>query len=99
MDVALSPDQRWVAAASPDHSARIYDAEKGTLMAVLSGHQERVVTVDFSADNSRLVTASWDGTARIWAMEVLDQTPPQLLQKAEKTWGISLEEALIAAGR
>jgi WD40 repeat protein/tRNA A-37 threonylcarbamoyl transferase component Bud32 len=30
------------------------------------GHSDRVVSVDFSADGRRLVTASWDGTARIW---------------------------------
>jgi WD40 repeat protein len=99
MDVALSPNERWVAAASPDHNARIYDAETGRLLAVLSGHQERVVSVDFSPDSRQLVTGSWDRTARIWAMEALDQTPQELLQKAENTWGISLEEALQAAAR
>jgi WD40 repeat protein len=30
------------------------------------GHTDRVVSVDFSPDGRRLVTASWDRTARIW---------------------------------
>jgi serine/threonine protein kinase len=30
------------------------------------GHTDRVVSVDFSPDGKRLLTASWDRTARIW---------------------------------
>ena len=33
---------------------------------VLKGHEERVLSARFSADGSRIVTASWDRTARLW---------------------------------
>ena len=35
-------------------------------MAVLKGHGDRVFSANFSKDGARLVTASADGTARVW---------------------------------
>ena len=35
-------------------------------VAVLKGHADRVVTAHFSPDGKRIVTASWDKTARVW---------------------------------
>ena len=49
-------------ALSVFQQARAVDAQ---LMA-LTGHAERVRSVAFSPDGGRLVTASYDGTARIW---------------------------------
>lgn len=36
------------------------------LETILRGHQERVLGAAFSPDNTRLVTASRDGTAKVW---------------------------------
>jgi WD40 repeat protein len=47
-------------------------------MAVLVGHGERVVGVDFSPDSERLATASWDGSARLWSMAALDLSVGEL---------------------
>ena len=38
----------------------------GTLLAILAGHTDRIVSAMFSSDGSRIVTASADHTARIW---------------------------------
>jgi WD40 repeat protein/energy-coupling factor transporter ATP-binding protein EcfA2/uncharacterized membrane-anchored protein YhcB (DUF1043 family) len=38
----------------------------GPLIAVLRGHDERVISATFSPDGSRIVTVSEDKTARIW---------------------------------
>lgn len=35
-------------------------------IAVLRGHQDRINSAAFSPDGSRIVTASYDKTARIW---------------------------------
>ena len=35
-------------------------------IAVLRGHEDAVFSAAFSPDGSRIVTASWDKTARIW---------------------------------
>ncbi len=36
------------------------------LRAVLEGHTDRVSSSSFSPDGTRIITASWDGTARVW---------------------------------
>lgn len=72
LDLCLSPDERWVATSYGDHTARVYRASDGALRAILAGHQERVVSVDFSPDSRLLLTASWDRTVHLWSTTVLD---------------------------
>ena len=66
IDVAWSPDGRWIATASADGSTRIWEAETGRSRFRLSGHTADVIAVDWSPDSTRLVTGSADGTARMW---------------------------------
>jgi WD40 repeat protein len=94
LDVSLSPDQRWIATAGPDDAARVFDSETGALRAVLTGHTARVAAVDFSPDSARLATGSWDGAARLWDIATLEIAAPVLLQEAEATWGLRLDDAL-----
>jgi WD40 repeat protein/DNA-binding SARP family transcriptional activator/tRNA A-37 threonylcarbamoyl transferase component Bud32 len=65
-DVAYSPDGRWIATASVDGSARIWEAETGRPRFRLSGHTAGVFAVDWSPDSTRLITGSLDGTAKVW---------------------------------
>src|SRR5262249_47036193 len=37
-----------------------------TELVTLRGHSDHVTSVAFSPDGSRLLTASWDGTAKVW---------------------------------
>src|SRR5215470_5527686 len=39
------------------------------LVSQLGGHRDAVVSAAFSGDGRRVVTASWDGTARVWDAE------------------------------
>jgi hypothetical protein len=50
-----------VVTASHDNTARIWNADSGTEIALLEGR-----SAGFSPDGKRLVTASTDNTARIW---------------------------------
>jgi WD40 repeat protein len=65
-DMAFSPDSSRLATASNDKTVRIWDVQKGALLAVLSGHRDEVREVGFLGDGKRVVTRSDDGTVRIW---------------------------------
>ncbi|KAJ3634467.1 hypothetical protein Zmor_016463 [Zophobas morio] len=45
---------------------RVYDAETQQLMRTFRGHANRITDVDFSPDGRWLVSASMDGSVRIW---------------------------------
>jgi hypothetical protein len=47
-------------------SVILWDAETGTEIAVLKAHEAPVRSAAFSPDGKRVVTASYDGTARLW---------------------------------
>ncbi|HET6772158.1 MAG TPA: BTAD domain-containing putative transcriptional regulator [Acidimicrobiales bacterium] len=64
-DAAWSPDGRSIAVES-DGSARIFDARTGQERFALVGHRGRVNDLDWSPDSTRVVTASEDGTAKVW---------------------------------
>lgn len=52
--------------ALPGSNPRIVDAKTGEVVQKLTGHRDGVRAMAFSPDGSRVATASWDGTARIW---------------------------------
>ncbi|MER5457047.1 hypothetical protein ABT008_19885 [Micromonospora sp. NPDC002389] len=64
--VAWSPDGAYVATASRDGTARLWDADTGTVAAVLRGHTDMVDAVAFAPDGARVATASRDATVRVW---------------------------------
>lgn len=61
---ALSPDGVTLVTAG-DH-ARVWDIRRHGPGQLLRGHTEPVVDAAFNGDGSRIVTASADGTARVW---------------------------------
>jgi WD40 repeat protein len=66
VSAAFSPDGSRIVTASADTTARLWDAQTGTEIAVLRGHASILPSAAFSPDGSRIVTASVDKTARIW---------------------------------
>jgi WD40 repeat protein len=72
-DAALSPDRRWIAAALEDASPRIEIIEVAEAagpsrfrwVGPLAGHTDRIRRVAW-VGNDRLVSASWDGSVRLW---------------------------------
>jgi WD40 repeat protein len=95
VDLVISPDGTWVAAAGLDQAARVLRAEDGRLVAVLRGHRNRVSTLAFSPDGRRLASGSWDGTARLWSMEALT-APNDVLQAEIAALGWPTAASLLA---
>jgi WD40 repeat protein len=67
--LAWSPDDRRLASASYDGTARIYDVAGGQTERTLQGHKGPVKAVAFSPDGRRIATVSEDQTGRIWAAD------------------------------
>jgi WD40 repeat protein/serine/threonine protein kinase len=64
--VALSPDERKIATASQDGTAKIWDINTGIELLTLTGHSDEVIGIDFNSDGTRLATSSYDGTTKVW---------------------------------
>ncbi len=67
--MAFSPDGRRLIALDPEKSgqeARIFDPADGRELARLVGHTGPIVAAVFDADGSRIVTASRDGSVKVW---------------------------------
>ncbi len=74
----FSPDGSRILTVSDDNMARLWAAD-GTTVATLAGHCPKdknfgllrcsVTSAAFSPDGSRIVTASGDGTARLWSAD------------------------------
>jgi WD40 repeat protein len=66
-DIAFSADGAHVISASRDGTVRVANAEVGATLMVLNGHGGWVTSAGFSGPaGSPVVTASTDGTARVW---------------------------------
>ena len=65
--MVFSPDGAWVATASRDGTARVFDPATGAERARLT-HDDWVRAVVFSPDGAWVATASNDGTARVFAV-------------------------------
>lgn len=64
---SYSADGKWLASAETSTpTVWVHDAATGRLALTLDGHQKGVGDVRFTRDGGRILTASDDGTVRIW---------------------------------
>ena len=70
--IAFSPDDTALAvggaASSDDATAdlKLIELETGEVLFDLQGHEQAIVSIDFSKDGKIITSASWDGTVRLW---------------------------------
>jgi len=63
-----------LASGSWDNTIRVWDVASGAELATLRGHTERVSSVTFSLDGTRLASGSDDKTVKVWDMSPLGQS-------------------------
>ncbi len=74
LEITTSGEARWsrdgrflaLGGGFAGTAVAIVELERGEVAAVLRGHRARVTAVDWSDDGEHLVTASHDGTVRVW---------------------------------
>eukprot|EP00727_Mastigamoeba_balamuthi_P000997 m51a1_g10895 hypothetical protein (868) ;mRNA; f:19729-22920 len=65
--LAVAPNDKIIATASQDKTAKIWNAKDLTLLGTLEGHRRGVWAVQFSPVDQVVATASSDTTIKIWS--------------------------------
>ncbi|MFT4625679.1 MAG: WD40 repeat protein [Myxococcota bacterium] len=99
LDVAVGPNDRLVGVSTFGGGLRLLDATTGALLATMRGHQERAQAVAFDPQGRWVATAGWDGDIVLWGLGALTAPPAELVETAERAWGLTLDEALAAEVR
>ena len=86
LDVAVSPDDRWIAAGTTAGTIEVWAVADGRRVAHLRGHQARVAWVGFAAD--ALWSAGWDGEVLRWDLRALTASAEELIADADAAWGL-----------
>jgi len=68
-EIKLSPDGKYLAIGKTGNNARLMDLRTGKLVRTFRGHENLVISLDFSHDGKYLATGGADGTTRIWEVE------------------------------
>ena len=72
--VEIARDGRHVFVGGIDGNLVVRDATTGDFLGTHGGHLSSVVSIDESPDESEILTASRDGTIRVWPREMVTET-------------------------
>ena len=80
--ISFSPDDKQIASAGQGKSVRIWDIATGKLVSKFYAHQDDIFRVHFHPQGKMLLTASKDGTAKLWdrdrAIELVTINPKSI---------------------
>ncbi|MHB2017656.1 MAG: WD40 repeat domain-containing protein, partial [Candidatus Xenobia bacterium] len=66
--LATSPDGQWVATASDDKTARVWDVHTGHAVTESMKSRDKVVFCAFAPDGHKLLSTSFDKSAVLWSL-------------------------------
>lgn len=69
LSVCLGPDGNTVAVGYAPYDIILWNAREESLLKILQGHTNWVVSLAFSADGRFLISGAGDSTARIWSVD------------------------------
>jgi WD40 repeat protein len=78
--LALSHDSVWIAAGTTAGMLHVWRLEDGTELTRIKAHTDRVTALAFSGD--KLVSASKDGLAKVWQINIPDRSPVSPTEEA-----------------
>jgi WD40 repeat protein len=64
--VAFSPDSRYVAGGAEKNTVAVWDIERRSVAAMLTGHDVDIYAVQWSRDGKLIATGSGDKTVKLW---------------------------------
>ncbi|PQO44747.1 LpqB family beta-propeller domain-containing protein [Blastopirellula marina] len=101
--IAVSGDRKQLAIATDKLEIQLFSAENAQPGVKLTGHAGPITAVEFTSDGQRLVSASQDGTIRVWNR--LDGSPVVTLTSPSPVDAMTLlpsanpaEQRLVAGG-
>ena len=77
--IDISNDNKYIAIGSKDFTFSVYEIETGQLRFVSRDHSNAVSQLFFDPSSSFLITASMDGTARVYRVVDFEQAKPNSL--------------------
>jgi WD40 repeat protein len=88
---AFSADGRFIVSGSHHPAAcQIWDASTYQSIVQFVGHSDNVHSVAFFPDGKQIMSASWDGTIRVWDLEMLEERGEmdgwQVIQDLDGCW-------------
>src|SRR5512139_1392236 len=96
--IAFTTDGRTIVTASDDRSIRLWDAQTGELLRVLTGHSGPVNRLALAPDGKILASGGGDGTIRLWSVETWDILQTLKPGMAVRALAFSPDRRLLAAG-
>ena len=66
---AISPNGKIIASVGRDVSVNLFNTKTGKVINSLVGHENTIYRVEFCPDGTQIITASADGTLRMWDLQ------------------------------
>ncbi len=95
--VAFSPENRLLATASADRSARIWRVDNGQASSPVLRHGSKVLAMEFSPDGTRLATLTRQGILRVYS-HAPESMSLRRLEHPERVQTMALSEDYLATG-